>query len=503
MVSKDKAQEISPEKIIESFVSIRTNGKRQLNSWIEKYEAYLPHEELLRKLLKPEGDRKHIIRVVKCMDCILKNDFDSILGVRPEQRGQVGEITIRLDDRERTLLLWAALYHDIGKAILRPRHGPEGADLIRDSGRIDRKKFYDLGFTRSDFLLISDIVRFHDYPAMIWSGETTYLTFIEVLCPITNNSLKENVIKFLDYLLIMNLADVAGSIDGKIVTEQFAAMMEDFRIIKTAHEDISKTIYREIFKKEPPNDIDQVHQDTIAVRQQGDIVPELHGVSENTGGERLRRLIRAGFLRLRPELSKKGKTGELDDYVKELITKAYEKEPYLNEFDNWFIRLYGENTNDVVPVIASLRGLNVQKDFYTRFAFICKLDYALGFIGELIQQIIEIELEKFERLKEFYSKYTELTCGKDEVREALNIKSPHDLRQDIAMSVTELIVILVAVFGKFTLDDTRIGLGFERFGMAALKVKFLRRLSGEYGSFKRAEALAKFRCSIDMWVITP
>ena len=59
---------------------------------------------------------------------------------------------------------------------------------------------------------MSDLIRFHDYLAMVQTGETTYLTFVEVLCPITNIGIEQNVQKFLDYLLLINLADASTCI---------------------------------------------------------------------------------------------------------------------------------------------------------------------------------------------------------------------------------------------------------------------------------------------------
>jgi len=64
---------------------------------------------------------------------------------------------------------------------------------------------------------------------------------------------------------------------------------------------------------------------------------------------------------------------------------------------------------------------------------------------------------------------------------------------------------MVSLFGRLTSNNTRIGLGFERFTQMEQdsQKKLLSRLTGEKGIFKEAEAYTKLRDSINIWIITP
>ena len=272
----------------------------------------LPHEALFDKILqwhdetkgkrpKDRTDLEHFEDVLKYMNVLIKKDdfpseiLDKKLKGSDEYR-QLEDIIAKLDEVEEALLLCTALYHDIGKAILRPRHGPEGADIIKDSGYEDRERFYNLGFYRSDIYLMSNLIRFHDYLAMVGTGETSYLTFTEVLYPVTNISLAKEK-KFLDYLLLLNLADMAGSIVGEISSEDFTRYMHDFNLIKKAHKNISEKVYEDIFKEKRDKTIsdEDLHKQTVSARDLIDVISELRRLTENTTIERLRRILRAGF----------------------------------------------------------------------------------------------------------------------------------------------------------------------------------------------------------------
>ena len=77
----------------------------------------------------------------------MKERFAEILGkecLREESKNlkKLTEIVQKLDPKTQKFLLCTALYHDIGKAVMRPRHGPEGADIIKGSNSENRKRFY-------------------------------------------------------------------------------------------------------------------------------------------------------------------------------------------------------------------------------------------------------------------------------------------------------------------------------------------------------------------------
>lgn len=476
--------EIKRMDIIECFL------KKGMNKTLVNYKYVLPHANLFEEIinhheLRKNGeiwktDLEHIEDVVKAMDNLLKKELDKLIDT-PEY-GNLERIINPLNDDDKYFLLFAALYHDIGKAIIKPRHGPEGADIIKDSKLEQRELFYKLGFKRPHFFLMSNLLRFHDYLAMVGTGEVSYLIFAEVLCPVSNISLSETSCpdKFLDYLLLLNLADMAGSI-GKINSEDFAVLMHDFGEIKRIHEYISKKVYKDMHKEPLISEMSKVHKVAIPVRNHINILPELQRLAENHTTERLRRLLRIGFKDLIKQDKKIDGLSEYKKWIKLEYGQEFKEYQILPE--NWFSRDYEHEYDDSVPIIASLRGINVNQKFYTGFAFICKLDYMLSFMRELFKKAIEIEIDK----------------------ELDERKSPHDLRCDLAMTLVELINTLVELFGPFTLNNTKIGLGFERFKEMNedQRDKMLIRLTGKDGDFKEAEAFTKLRNMVILWVIIP
>jgi len=467
----------------------------------------LPHKEVFNRLVEmhhkakdeakregreaPGTDLEHIGAVVQCMGELMEGDYTKILDLdskcigterlkrlkRTKEFESLREVVENLNKEAKELLLCTALYHDIGKAIIRPRHGPEGADIIKDSGYKDREMFYDLGFRRSDIFLMSDLIRFHDYLGMLGTGETSYLTFTELLYAVTNPSIAVEE-RFLDYLVLLNLVDIAGTI-GKISCEDFVRLIHDFELIKKAHEDISRKVYEDIFKEKPKGvSWQKLHKKSVAARDLIDVMSELQRLAENSTSERLRRMLRAALKTGVEQIDER----ELDNY-EEWVRVQYERVPgeypKPKELKEWFA------PHDIIPIVASLRGLNIGQAFYTQFAFICKFDYLHGFIRDLFKQMIRIELNK----------------NKNEDRR----RSPHDLRRDLALCVIELINTLVDLFGGFTSNNTRIGLGFERFTKMDQhhKERLLRRITGEDGVFKQAEACTKIRNSTNLWIIIP
>ncbi len=475
------------------FANDKTNANKireieisNIKMEMEKYKEIVPYIDLFLNM--KDKDLIHIQKVMDMIDNLLEDRYDEVLNtsesgdrVSKKFKGYTDLIDIagKLSEDDKRLLRCAAIYHDIGKSLIRARHGPEGADVIKDSGRKARKQFCNLGFRRPDLYFISDLIRFHDYLAMIGTGEVSYLIFAEVLSPVSNISLSVPTYanKFLNFLLLLNLADLASSI-GKVGGEEFTVLMHDFENIKKAHS-----------KMDDPNVSDgepSAVQGVLPYKKYLSVVDELQKLAEDHTHERLRRLLRTGlkkFVNQRVD-------NESDKYLKDEYLNWIDQ---YNECENnesvgesrplltWFSRNYEKNICDMVPINSSLRGLNVRHEFYGKFALICKLDYFLLFVGDFFKTMLEEEIGK----------------------EKENRKSPHDLRRDIAVKLIDIINISVELYGDFTSNNTRIGLGFERFTDIYDPNKMLRRLAGLDGEFKEAEACTKFRSMVMLWVLTP
>lgn len=512
------------------------------NQFVEKMKFVAITESGELNIYKPgKKTSEHVRSVVEKLYYLLNNKINEVIEFKDPDRCESlrKKIELGISDPEKRMLLCAALYHDIGKSIIFPRHGPEGADVIKDSGQKERNQFRDLDFDRYDFYFISDLIRFHDYLGMLGTGEVSYLIMAETLNPISNISLSNSDYseKFFDFLFLLNIADIAGTI-GKVDNEDYTIMVHDFKIIKKIYTDI-------INRNKSFNYIENQ-----------EIMSELLALSENHTHERLRRLLRNGFKKLYrnkelktyimylnsyvfswgnvpgkdSEKLKKFISNEFDlewaktaeitrtDGTIELYTKKeslslildakktevkiYIDDPRKNklivkeedqelrvykddhiQFSSWFSRDDQRKINDIIPLISSLRAINLKPDFNTKFAYICKLDYFLGFLRDLFTELILIESRKRE-----------------------DIKGSHDLRRDFSMTLMELIDALVEQYGDFTSNSTKIGLGFERYQeLKDMKChnKMLTRLTGANGEFKESEAFNKLRNMAVLWVIRP
>jgi hypothetical protein len=126
--------------------------KKGMETTLRDHEKSLPHAELLQKMVRlGKKDVGHFEAVVKHMNNLLNNKAHEVIdlsgsrnSIAQDSKGYKN-LKIIIENKnlkeDKDLLLYTALYHDIGKAIIRPRHGPEGADIIKDSGLKDRKKF--------------------------------------------------------------------------------------------------------------------------------------------------------------------------------------------------------------------------------------------------------------------------------------------------------------------------------------------------------------------------
>ena len=414
----------------------------------------------------------------------------------------IGNIVSKINTKsKKDFLLYTALYHDIGKIVVKGRHGPIGADIIKDSGEKERKRFYDSGFgSHDEILLMSDLIRFHDYFGTLQTGEASYSLFVEVLSPVTNYSLSINEYKddFLDYLFLISVSDVFSSIRQEYIKEIFTIMSHDYYIIKETDKDIeNKNIY---IGKNAQNDFDD-----IVSRNLDDIIGLLRTKSEYHTFERLRRLLRSGFNRIDERSLEKYKNLATNVFSEE--SNKYSKEVFLVK--EWFKRYPDDNFNDINPIMACLRAINVKKEFYTEFALICKIDYGIGFITEFLRELIRAEISKDGIRTALTPCFENLDIQddiiKNEIEKVGTLQTPHNLRRDLAMSVVELINNIIETYGQSTSDETRIGIGLERLSNISDKEreKIIKRFKGEKGVFKKAEAYARIRTDFNFWIIKP
>jgi hypothetical protein len=160
-------------------------------------EFFVNIESGRRYIYKTKTLKEHIEGVVDFMNVLLNyREFEKYVQKHPNfklivdillnhcQFKLIGNIVNKINTKsKKDLLLYTALYHDIGKIVVKARHGPIGADIIKDSGETEREKFYDSGFkTHDEILLMSDLIRFHDYFGTLQTGVVPILVSRIQLC---------------------------------------------------------------------------------------------------------------------------------------------------------------------------------------------------------------------------------------------------------------------------------------------------------------------------------
>ena len=308
-------------------------------------------------------------------------------------------------DRQPTLrtfkLMLAAFYHDIGKCVVDPRHAVEGAIILAHhttQGRfaIDRNvKHYhpDYEFERDDFLFVADLVLYHDHYGTVGTGEDSYLPLVDVIDRIKRYSLKHDVdktnqfgwsLRYLFDLWLLNVADIMVSLNWKPANQgrknwKFTPQVEWLEP-KSAKDSIAAFF-------DSPKGNDLVHDFKITAellkrhcqkKHSDDLEPleaAAHDYSKRHVIERLRRLVTASLIA--PLADRAG-----GDDAREIVRIA-----------RYIQSLSEEQWN--AAIARSIQAIASYSEFTQRFAWIGKMDYALGFfqnIGAAALQRIEQEL---------------------------------------------------------------------------------------------------------------
>lgn len=454
----------------------------------------LPHIKVLNNFFGWRGgspskarrpDLCHFYLVVRKMSELIK-DPASIIKLPPCQHGELQELQEyrkllsglrdRLEGGEpeeqkkcKRHLLWAAFYHDIGKAIERARHGAEGADMIKDSHAEDRALFQAVGIDHTEIFRLAGLIRFHDYFGVLATGEASYLLFMEVFFPSTNpffyiEPLRDALSggasgaggqcyedeRFFDHLFLLNVADIAASV-GVFTEEKALVLMHDYaRLYPRIRGSRRKARYL----------------DVMAARLQEDSVAHTF--------ERIRRLLREG-VRAGVRAGVDQKPGEEDASTR------------------GDARVHFFAPEDIQPVIRTLAGLNLPSSFYDAFASTAKLDYGLTFVKMLAANFVD----------NMHRQYLEdRRAGKGGGAALLDLK--HDYRHDMASTLIRLLVTILSNYGPLTESRTRIYLEFKDLNdRTRTNPELLRRMTGMAGNFKQQEAFKKALDSVFIWKANP
>lgn len=196
---------------------------------------YIPFMKLLEEISSIDV-LSHTLEVIKSLNIIISGDLNEIRTLGDANLSaeslqfmkEIGQSGSR--GRVSSLLKLSALYHDIGKFVRKPRHGQQGYYVLE----MDVKELYlhDLDKLKScmkEFIpeeeieqslsFVGQVIRYHDLIGTLSTGESSYLR----LCFVDASSLEyygisdseesQNIspYDFYDFLLILTLADMAGT----------------------------------------------------------------------------------------------------------------------------------------------------------------------------------------------------------------------------------------------------------------------------------------------------
>jgi len=284
-------------------------------------------------------------------------------------------------------VMLAAFYHDIGKTIVNPRHGMEGAIIIEDHTsasryRLDRVvKYYDkeYEFGPNDWMFISDLLLFHDQFGTLSTGEDGYMQLVTVVDRIKQYGLIHNheqriwSARYFFDLWLLNIADIIVSLKDKYSLQEkwwkhssAESEISNFFSSPTSH--VRKHDLAISFRLIEGHSRLKHTDDTSALELQALDYSRRHAV------ERLGRLITQSIRWPSENMALTNKK------TKVTVEKIHELSP-----ENW--------KASIVRCITSTSDL---QEFCKRFSYIGKMDYALGFFQLIAKRALKKMAEEIE-----------------------------------------------------------------------------------------------------------
>jgi hypothetical protein len=191
---------------------------------LDELEKRFPFGKILKRLWdNDERYSDHGPAVLEAMNSLLSSEPGEILYHRAnwKQKKRLEDIrhTIRSkifsdwDENVEALFRIAALYHDIGKYIIKERHPSVGWHTLQYLDPDQKTALRQLLMNREDYLqLLLIMIRDHDHFGVLSTGEASYPILVRAA-----NSLGEDPddqMRVISALMLCNLADMAGIFDA-------------------------------------------------------------------------------------------------------------------------------------------------------------------------------------------------------------------------------------------------------------------------------------------------
>jgi hypothetical protein len=318
-----------------------------------------PYGGILKRLWDHgDGYQKHLNDVIKKMDALLSDRPGDVLGNPPnidsfsskeeyaegfdqyqqtkqllsEMRVQVVKSFTPFDATTQLLFRLAALYHDIGKYIIKERHPIIGWYTMEYLDSDAKEQLLTLLGHREDYLeLLLVMVRDHDEFGVLCTGEASYAILLNATTSLRN--VDEDKRRILASIMWLNLADIAGTpkvvltySTVKKIYDDFIWYLEAIKNCKTKGQTLEEHVIKE-----------SGNEDVVV--------------------ERISRLLIESSRNYEDRFNELTKTSPHGLYVHQLVR-------------NQLRRVYTTH--------------NLRQEFASEFAHVCKMDYCKRFIEALI-----------------------------------------------------------------------------------------------------------------------
>ncbi len=204
----------------------------------EKDMDRFPYGDLLRRLWDNNLDyQKHGRIVMEAMNYLLSDIPGTVLGSGVEEdtrellsitRHKVIQCFTPFDEITRLLFRLAALYHDIGKYIIKERHPTIGWYTLEYLNQDDKAKLLALLDNRQDYLeLLLIMVRDHDEFGVLCTGEASYPILLNATTSLRN--VDEDKKRIISSIMWLNLADIAGTGTNLLADRTVRNIIDDWQ----------------------------------------------------------------------------------------------------------------------------------------------------------------------------------------------------------------------------------------------------------------------------------
>ncbi|MBN2411769.1 HD domain-containing protein [candidate division KSB1 bacterium] len=311
-------------------------GRTELEEKLKADKRMLEEEQL------GEIYRKHISRVISCINHLVEPDFKGFIERVPETIWANDPLSsyikfidsLKKEEDTRKFLRFVALYHDIGKVTHRDRHPILGRHILESLSDRDTNDFKNILGKR--FSMMIQLIAYHDLFGVLCTGEASRPVLIDALR-------HKEAEKSISCLVTLNLADIAGTLP-EMRMEIMHTVLSDWLFMKNLLEEQRPEhgiIYRSALEKQILSQAQEQERTT----------------------ERIRRLLVTIIFRVNNNAD-----------LKETLIKSV--------------------TSDLVLDALKTRLGPELLVFCYDFALVCKLDYLLRFFIDLISKWIELKIEE-------------------------------------------------------------------------------------------------------------